>query len=107
MTERVDSGVHAAEADDMSLRYKDAVERAIPRVPVKNGVVDIDSIWVETSLPHDLLHSILRREDLKLPANVERINLKSRVQQGERRAKPRRRRKRKVRNGRLAGDHRP
>ena len=91
-----------AEGDQLTLRYKDAVERAIPRVPVKNGVVDIDSIWVETSLPQDMLRNILRREDLKLPDNVERINLKSRVQQGERSAKPaskrRRNRKRKVRD---------
>jgi len=99
--ERFDASVALTEPDEMGDRYKDAVERSIPRVPVKNGVVDIDSIWVETSLPHDLLRSILRREDLKLPANVERINLKSRVQQGERSGKPRsrrRRRKRKVRN---------
>jgi len=77
--------------ETMLLRYKEAVERAIPHLPVKNGVVDIDSIWVETSLPIGLLRSLLKRTDLKLPENVERVNLKSRTQGGPRRGKPRRR----------------
>jgi hypothetical protein len=79
------------ESSDMLLRYKDAVERAIPHLPVKNGVVDIDSIWVETSLPLALLRSLLQRSDLKLPENVERVNLKSRAHGGGRRGKSRRR----------------
>jgi len=75
----------------MTLRYKDAVERAISHLPVKNGVVDIDSIWVETSLPMALLRDLLKRSDLKLPENVERINMQSRTQGGRRRVKSRRR----------------
>ncbi len=66
----------------MLSRYKRAVEAAISRLPVKNGVVDIDSIWVETSLPYDLLQEILSRADLALPENVERINMKSTIQTG-------------------------
>jgi hypothetical protein len=69
--------------DEMFERYKVAVERALPRVPVKNGVVEIDSVWVETSLPYDLLEAILRREDLVRPANVERIVLRTRAQQSQ------------------------
>jgi hypothetical protein len=84
--------------DEMLERYKVAVERALPRVPVKNGVVEIDSVWVETSLPYDLLEAILRRDDLKLPPNVERIHLRTRAQQGEPGAPGKRRRKREVRN---------
>jgi hypothetical protein len=84
--------------DEMLERYKVAVERSLPRVPVKNGVVEIDSVWVETSLPYDLLEVILRREDLKLPPNVERIHLRTRAQQGEPGAPSKRRRKREVRN---------
>jgi hypothetical protein len=88
--------------DEMLQRYKVAVERALPRVPVKNGVVDIDSVWVETSLPYDLLEAILRREDLVRPANVERIVLKTRAQsqqtQGEQSGTGKRRRRREVRN---------
>jgi len=88
--------------EEMIARYKLAVERAIPHVPVKNGAVEIDSIWVETSIPYSLLQEILAREDLILPENVQRINTTSRVRTGEQRGKkkrkPRRRRKNKVRD---------
>jgi len=80
----------------MFSRYKRAVEAAISRLPVKNGVVDIDSIWVETSLPYDLIQEILSRGDLVLPENVERINMKSLIQTGGssgKKAKKRRRNK--------------
>ncbi len=82
-------------------RYKQAVERAIPHVPVRNGVIDIDSVWVETSIPYKLLQEILSRDDLVLPENVQRINTTSRMRTGERRGKAgksRRRRKNKVRD---------
>ena len=79
---------------EMLATYKLALERVIARVPVKNGVVDIDSIWVETSLPYDLLRKILQRDDLVLPENVERINLKSGARKGGRRGRSARRRKR-------------
>jgi hypothetical protein len=82
--------------EEMIAHYKAAVERSLPRIPVKNGVVDIDSIWVETSLPYDILLTILRRDDLKLPANIERIHLKSRAQQGEPSGKRKRRKRREV-----------
>lgn len=88
-------------AEEMLLRYKQAVEKAIPNLMVKNGVIDIDSIWVETSIPYKLLAEILVREDLVLPENVQRINVQSRVRIGERRGKKRkskRRKRNKVRN---------
>ncbi|MGD9676017.1 MAG: hypothetical protein AB7V19_04965 [Candidatus Bipolaricaulia bacterium] len=84
--------------DTVFAAYKVAVERALPRIPVKNGVVDIDSIWVETSIPFDILELILRREDLTLPPNVERIHLKSRASQGEPGGTPRGRKRREIRN---------
>ena len=77
--------------ESMLASYKQAVERAISHLPVKNGVVGIDSIWIETSLPHDILRALLKRDDLVLPDNVERINLKSRVKQGDRRGKQKKR----------------
>ncbi len=99
MNEEKEQNQTADTADDAMLAsYKVAVERALPRVPVKNGVVDIDSIWVETSIPFDILESILRREDLTIPPNVERIHLKSRASQGEPNAAPRGRKRREVRN---------
>jgi hypothetical protein len=79
MTEATDQDVAPVD-DRMLTSYKIAVERAMPRLPVKNGVIDIDSIWIETSIPYEILQEILRREDLELPDNVERINLKSRVE---------------------------
>lgn len=86
--------------EEMLLRYKQAVERVIPHLTVRNGVVDIDSIWVETSIPYRLLQEILAQDDLVLPENVARINTKSRVriggQRGGKERKPRQRsRKRK------------
>lgn len=97
---------------EIDAAYKQAVERAIGRIPVKNGVVCIDSIWVETSLPYEILHRVLKRDDLILPGNVERINTKSSVREpddvqgtasasdGERRsAKRRKRRKSKSKAG--------
>ncbi len=86
---------------EMLARYKQAVEQAIVHVPVKNGVVEIDSLWVETSIPYPLLLEILTRDDLVLPENVKRINTTSRVLTGENRGKKsgsRRRSKNKVRN---------
>lgn len=65
--------------DDTEAAYKQAVERAMTRIPVKNGVVNIDSIWVETSIPYDILYRVLKLEELSLPANVERINARSNV----------------------------
>ncbi len=83
----------------MISRYKRAVEAAISRLPVKNGVVDIDSIWVETSLPYDLLQEILSRPDIVLPENVERIHMKSAIQMGGSGGKKaRKRRTRKLRH---------
>jgi len=99
LTTEMDAEREAPVSDEMIANYKTAVERAIPHLPVKNGVVDIDSIWIETSIPYELLEGILRREDLELPENVERINRKSRVKktpdnQGVPRGSRRRRRKR-------------
>ncbi len=83
--------------EEMTASYKQAIERAIAHLPVKNGVVNIDSIWIETSIPYKILDELLRRDDLELPDNVDRINLKSSVRAKEQIRKSRRRRKRKPR----------
>jgi len=93
-TDPVGTSQRALENEDMLASYKQAVERAIARLPVKNGVVDIDAIWIETSIPYDLLRRVLGRDDLKLPENVDRINLKSYAKGGERRGGSKRRRRR-------------
>ncbi|MBE0634656.1 hypothetical protein IH601_01475, partial [Candidatus Bipolaricaulota bacterium] len=80
---------------NMKVGYKLAIEKAISRLPVKNGVINIDSIWAETSLPYDILAEVLRQDDLVLPDNVDRINMKSNVRTKEEVRIPRRRRKKK------------
>ena len=65
--------------EEMLQRYKEAVEKALLRLPVKNGVIDIDSLWVELSIPYSLLREIISRKDLALPDNVKRIEMKSRL----------------------------
>ena len=84
--------------EEMLLRYKQAVERVLPHLPAKNGVVDIDSIWVETSIPYELLQVILTQPDLALPEHVERITIKSRLHSGEKSGNPKRDRRHKVRH---------
>jgi len=84
--------------EEMLLRYKQTVERVIPHLPAKNGVVDIDSIWVETSIPFELLQAILTQPNLVLPKHVERINTKSKLRLGEQSGRPKRKRRRKVRH---------
>jgi len=84
----------AAQGSEMLANYKKALEAVISRLPVKNGVVDIDAIWIEMSIPYDLLRKLLQRNDLELPENVERINMKSRVRKGAQSSGSKRRRKR-------------
>ncbi len=92
-TEQTSATQPAFDGEEMLTNYKAALERAIARIPVKNGVVDIDAIWIETSIPYDLLRKLLQREDLRLPENVERINLKSHARKGERHGGSKRRRR--------------
>jgi hypothetical protein len=94
------SVVDPSQEDEMMLRYKQAVERAIAHLPAKNGVVNIDAIWVDTSLPFNLLRDILARDDLVLPEHVERIDLKSRAKTGDPREPQQSREKRKRRGRR-------
>lgn len=81
--------------EEMAASYKQAIERAVAHLPVKNGVINIDSIWIETSIPYEILNQLLRRDDLELPDNVDRINLKSNLRTKEQVQKSRRRRRRK------------
>lgn len=54
-------------------RYREAIERVLPELPVRNGAISVTSIWVETSLPRDLIIEIVKEGRLRLPPNVERI----------------------------------
>ena len=81
--------------EEMQANYRLAVEKAISHLPVKNGVINIDAIWIATSIPYEILNEVLRREDLQLPENVDRINLKSKVRPPKQSRPKRRRRRRK------------
>ena len=83
--------------EEMTANYKLAIEKAITHLPIKNGVINIDSIWVETSIPYEILNEILRENDLALPDNVDRINVKSNVRVEEQVRTSRRRRRKKPR----------
>jgi hypothetical protein len=54
-------------------RYREAIERVLPDLPVENGTISVTSIWVETSLPRDLIIEIVKEGRLRLPPTVERI----------------------------------
>ncbi len=82
--------------EEMKANYKMAVEKAIAHLPVKNGVINIDSIWIATSLPYEILNEVLKQDGLILPDNVDRINLKSNVREKKEAHPNRRRRKRKA-----------
>ncbi len=84
--------------EEMKANYKLAIEKAITHLPVKNGVINIDSIWVATSLPYEILNEVLRQDDLVLPDNVDRINLKSNVRTKQQIRPSRRRRRKKPRS---------
>lgn len=54
-------------------KYVKAIERALPQLPVENGKIRFETLWLETALPEDLLLEILGNHELELPANVEQI----------------------------------
>lgn len=58
-------------------KYKKAIEKALPEIPVENGAITLEAIWLETALPEDLILEILKSNELELPPNVERIITRS------------------------------
>jgi len=54
--------------------YSRAIEAALARVPVRNGVVSARDLWLETSLPLDLIAELLRENGIKLPPRVKRVD---------------------------------
>lgn len=60
-------------------KYARAVERALPELPVEDGAIHLQELWIETGLPYDLLETLLKRYPLRWPSNVQRIRLRSEV----------------------------
>lgn len=57
--------------------YRQALARALERVPVRNGVVSIRDLWLETALPLDLIAELLQTDGIPLPPHVTRVDLRS------------------------------
>ncbi len=55
--------------------YRRAIERALTRVPVRNGVVSIRDLWLETALPVELIADLLQGDGIQMPAHVVRVDL--------------------------------
>lgn len=55
--------------------YCRALEKAFERVPVRNGVVAAEDLWLETAIPIDLIVELLESDGVKIPPHVERVDL--------------------------------
>lgn len=54
--------------------YCRALEKAFERVPVRNGVVLVEDLWLETAIPVDLIVELLESDGVKIPPHVERVD---------------------------------
>ncbi len=54
--------------------YKRAIEQALAKVPVRDGVVSARDLWLETSLPVDLIEELLKENGIELPPQVQRVD---------------------------------
>ncbi len=54
-------------------KYKKAIEKTMAEIPVENGTILLENLWLEITLPEDLMIEILTRDDIALPSNVERV----------------------------------
>ncbi len=53
--------------------YARAIEKTLAEVPVVNGVVDLEALWMELGLPRDLIIEVFETMEIKLPPHVERV----------------------------------
>jgi hypothetical protein len=68
--------IYLPEADS---KYQKAIEVTLQGLPVINGVIDLDSIWLECALPKDLIVDIFGAYEIELPANVEKVIGRGRI----------------------------
>lgn len=64
--------------------YCQALEKAFERVPVRNGVVRIEDLWLETAIPMDLIVELLESDGVKIPPHVERVDFGKEKRKGRR-----------------------
>lgn len=58
---------------DAMQNYARAIEKTLAEVPVVNGVVDLEALWMELGLPRDLIIEAFQTMEIRLPPHVERI----------------------------------
>ncbi len=58
---------------DAMQRYARAIEKTLAEVPVVNGVVDVEALWMELALPRDLIIEVFQTVEIRLPPHVERV----------------------------------
>jgi len=54
-------------------RYAEGIESALEKIAVKNKLVEVNQIQLETAIPRDLIIEILDRETVQFPDRVKRI----------------------------------
>lgn len=58
---------------DAMQNYARALEKMLNEIPVVNGAVDLETLWLESALPRDLITEVLEKMEIALPAHVEKI----------------------------------
>ena len=53
-----------------------AIEQALERVPVRNGVARVHDLWLETAIPKDLIIELLKENEIRFPPHVKRVELR-------------------------------
>jgi len=56
--------------------YCRALEKAFEHVPVRNGTVSVEDLWLETAIPMDLIVELLESDGVKIPPHVERVDFR-------------------------------
>lgn len=69
---------YLAQPDDVYLpgamqNYARALEKTLNEVPVVNGAVDLETLWLETALPRDLIIEVLETIEVRLPAHIQKV----------------------------------
>lgn len=63
------------ELDKLRDGYCRALEKAFEHVPIRDGVVSAEDLWLETGIPVDLIVELLESKGVKIPPHVERVDL--------------------------------
>jgi hypothetical protein len=63
--------------------YCRALEKALEKVPVRNGVVSVEDLWLETAIPVDLIVELLESNGVKIPPHIERVDFRGINRKGQ------------------------